>query len=164
MEVQPAPVVRSQVKTAFQEEVVTLALCEEMLPLLVQHYMEIAHYPDIQLKVNFDAYVKLYESGCLKVYTARQDGVLVGYGVYVVRPNPKYSDSLQAVQDVLYIDPKKRGMGGRFILWCDEELRKLGVQVVYQHVKLAHDFGPLLERFGYEAIETIWGRRLDHGG
>ncbi len=52
-------------------------------------------------------------------------------------------------------------LGARFIQWCDEQLTAEAVQVVYQHVKLAYDFGSLLTRLGYEPIETVWGRRLD---
>ena len=37
------------------------------------------------------------------------------------------------------------------------------LQVVSQHVKLAHDFGPLLKRLGYEHVEHVWQRRLDAG-
>jgi hypothetical protein len=52
-------------------------------------------------------------------------------------------------------------MGGRFIKWCDEQLRAEGVAVVYHHIKAAHNFGPMLERFGYELVDLIYSRRLN---
>jgi hypothetical protein len=32
--------------------------------------------------------------------------------------------------------------------------------VVFQHVKTAHDFGPLLERIGYTLVEKVYARRV----
>ncbi len=145
-------------------ELLNDGLLEEVGPLLRAHWVEIAHYPDIPLDPDFNSYRALEAQGNLRVFTARDAlaGMeLVGYACFIVRANIHYRTSLQAVQDVLYIRPDRRGFGRDFISWCDEELRKDGVQVVYHHVKLAHDWGRLLERLGYERIETIWGRRLD---
>jgi hypothetical protein len=100
--------------------------------------------------------------GTLRTFTARDaDGVLTGYCVFFVRHNIHYASSLQASQDVIYIDPERRGFGAEFILWCDQQLKEEGVQAVYHHVKQAHNFGPLLERFGYECVDLIYARRLD---
>lgn len=134
---------------------------EEAAPLLRQHYAEIAHYQDIPLEPDLAQYAAVEEAGCLRVFTARDDSGLIGYAVFFVRRNLHYRSSLQAVQDILYVDPGKRGFGARFIHWCDEQLRKESVQVVYHHVKAAHDFGALLERFGYQLVDKIYARRLD---
>lgn len=135
---------------------------EEALPLLTAHWKEIAHYQDIILNPDIETYVKMDDAGMLRAFTARDlNGILIGYAVFFVRANMHYKDSLQASQDILYIDKNKRGTGGRFILWCDEQLKAEGVQVVYHHSKVAHNFGPLLERFGYKLVDYIYGRRLD---
>ena len=60
-----------------------------------------------------------------------------------------------------FIDKEKRGFGGKFILWCDDELRKEGVQVVYHHIKAAHNWGKMIERLGYQLQDLIYCRRLD---
>jgi len=135
-------------------------------PLLDAHFAEIAHYPDIKLNPQFDLYRTLDQMGNLRVFTLRERGVLRGYAIFMVRENMHYGDSLQAVQDVLYLDPplRKQMLGARLIQWCDEELKREGVQVVYQHVKKAFNFGPLLARLGYEEVEAVWARRLDREG
>jgi GNAT superfamily N-acetyltransferase len=101
----------------------------------------------------------------LRIYTARlHDGKLIGYAVFLVNTNAHYAGSLQAVQDVLYIDPEhRRGHAAlRLLHFSEAELRDEGVQCVYHHVKLNHPaLGVLLERMGYAKIETIYGRRLD---
>lgn len=136
----------------------------EITPLLEQHWREIAHYQDIPLSPNRDAYVKMDEQGILRVYTARAPKLetLLGYCVFFVAPHPHYGATLYAAQDVLFIRKEWRGkFGACFIAWCDEQLREQGVKVVTQHVKAAHDFGRLLERLGYELQDKIYSRRLD---
>jgi hypothetical protein len=138
---------------------------EELLPLLATHYEEVAHYQDIPLSVERAAYEGMADLGILKVYTARAEGELIGYGVFIVKRSPHYNTSLQAVQDVVFVAPEYRhgAIGTNLLIFCDVELRKLGVQVVYHHVKVKPhlDFGPLLERNGYELIDKIYGKRLD---
>jgi hypothetical protein len=136
----------------------------EIAPLLEAHWAEIAHYPDIPVNCNYDAYLKLEAAGILRIYTVRAHLALIGYAIFLVSPNLHYGGSLQAKQDVLYLAPAyRRGrMGWRFIVWCDEQLRAEGVQVVVQHQKIAHPaLGRILERIGYQAVDTLWMRRLD---
>lgn len=140
-------------------------LWDEAMPLMLSHYEEVAHYQDIALSPDIITYERLDQMGVLKVYTARVEGRLVGYACFMVKTNPHYSESLQAVQDVLFVLPEYRAsrIGIGLIKHCDAELRQLGVQVVYQHVKCKEslDFSPLLERIGYELIDRIYGKRLD---
>jgi GNAT superfamily N-acetyltransferase len=137
----------------------------DIKPLLLKHYEEIAHWRDIPLNCNFDAYLRMEAAGGLRIYTIRVLGELLGYGIFTVSASLHYGDSLQAHQDVLYLDPayRKGRLGFRFIQYCDSQLRAEGVQVCFQHVKAAHNFGPMLERMDYELIDLIYGRRLDRG-
>lgn len=148
----------------FLAEPLTDELWKEAMPLLVNHWREIAHYQDIMLDPDIEVYRRMFETGMLRVFTARHEGnhKLHGYAVFFVRPNPHYRGSIQAVQDVLYIDPESRGSTGyRFIKWCDDKLAAERVQAVYHHVKTAHNFGKMLERIGYEQVDLIYARRLD---
>lgn len=136
---------------------------EDLLPLLEAHWREVAHFPDIPLDVDWEAYARAERAGALRIYTLRDFGALRGYAVYFVNNSMHYRGSFQAVQDVIYLVPELRGqiIGARFLQWCDERLAAIGVQCVYHHVKLAHDFGGTLKRLGYEQIESVWARRLD---
>jgi hypothetical protein len=136
----------------------------DALPLMRKHYAEVAHYQDIEFEPDWDKYLALEAAGSFRAFTARDfDGSLIGYACFFVHSNLHYKSSLQAVQDVIYIDPTVRGFGRQFIDWCDSMLAGLGVQVVYHHVKCAKDFSPALVKLGYEKIEHIYGRRLDGG-
>lgn len=146
----------------FAREALTDSLLSEMVPLLHAHWREIAHYSDIPLAPDFDAYRAMVASGALRVFTARDALGLVGYAVWIVRNAPHYAGSRQAVQDILFLEPAARGLNGiRFLRWCDQALAAEGVQVAHHHVKMAHNWGPILERMGYEAVDVIYSRRLD---
>lgn len=145
----------------FQRERLETAL-DDMLPLLNAHWREIAHYQDINLDPDIEVYLKVEGVGQLRVFTARDDNKqLLGYSLFFVRHNIHYRQSLQATQDIIYIDKEKRGFGSEFIEWCDRQLKEEGVQVVYHHVKQKHNFGILLERQGYELVDLIYAKRLD---
>ncbi len=163
---------------AFAREPLTPALWQEIQPLLTAHWKEVAFYDDIPLSVDVGAYEASEQSGILRIYTVRKkdhehvgeglsrgaiyNGTLLGYAIFFVRPAPHYSQSIQAAEDVIYIDPSVRGgTGYKFIAWCDEQLASEGTQCVSHHVKLAHDWGKVLERQGYEPVETLWVKRLD---
>lgn len=147
----------------FQREIATAEFCAEIAPLVEKHYKEIAHYQDIPLDPDYEQYVRLEEAGVLRVYTARAEHKLAGYCIFFVKNNLHYRGSIQAMQDIIYIDPAFRGaqFGAALINYCDFELKKEGVQVSYHHVKFAKNFGPLLEKLGYQAVDAIYGRRLD---
>lgn len=151
-------------KIRFNLEPVSMSFIEEAIPLFSLHYKQIAHYQDIQLAPDYDSYLKIGEMGLLRIFTAREEsGELIGYCIFFVRPNLHYKESLQAVQDVLFIHPEKRGFGASFIEWCDEQLKAEGVQVSYHHVKARPDlnFSPLLLKQGYILVDQIFGKRLD---
>ncbi len=140
-------------------------LLTEARPLFEQHYLEVAHYQDIPLDINEDLYRETEESGALRVFTARDCGELIGYGVYVVKRNPRYWGSVQAVQDLLFVDKSRRGalVGKRLNEFSYQRLKAEGVQVVYQHCKAKDEktVGRFLEVTGHELIDLIYGIRLD---
>lgn len=137
---------------------------DEIVPLLNEHWHEIAHYKDIPLEPDWKGYEHLEDVGKLRIYTVRDDGQrLVGYCVFIVTGHLHYSSSITAFQDILFLLPSHRGslVGANLIAFAEADLRKDGVQLVTQHVKKAFDFGPMLVRMGYEAVETVYFKRLD---
>lgn len=132
--------------------------------LLFRHWEEISHYPDIPLEINWPVYEAAEAGGKFRLFLVRVDGEIAGYAAYFVNHNPRYMSSLQAVQDVIFLAPEHRGgtLGYRLIAFADKALAAEGCQCVYQHQKNAHPaLGRLLEAQGYEAVETIWAKRLD---
>lgn len=135
-------------------------IVDEIKPLLDMHWREIAHFQDIPLQPDYDWYCTC---PALRPFTVRKDGALIGYAVFGVGRNKHYQSSVQAVQDILFVDPRDRGGVGRLLIRAsDAQLKSEGVQVVYHHQKLSHPaLGELLRGEGYEPVEVIWAKRLD---
>ena len=134
-----------------------------MEPLLYEHYREIAHYHDIPLDPDWELYAAMDQADKPRLFTVRDDDRLIGYGVFFVNINRHYKSSLQALQDVFFLLPEYRGarIGAQFIKYCDEQCKSEDIQVIYHHIKAAHDFGPLLINSGYELVDLIYAKRLD---
>jgi len=141
-------------------------LWDEAEPLLQAHYAEIAHYQDIPLDPDKDAYRALEAAGQLRCYTVRDRARLAGYVVFIVRQNMHYKGSLQANQDVLFVLPEYRAglIGIRLIKEAERRLAAQGVQVVYHHAKRTNKVGELLGRLGYDLVDEIRAKRLDRKG
>ncbi len=122
--------------------------------LLAVHYREIAHFPDIALDPDWKKYEDIERAGRYRLFTAREGKELIGYATYIVATNPHYKSSLQAVQDVLFLRPERRGLliGSRLIAYADRELAGEGVQVVYHHAKAAHPLDAVLPSADTESI------------
>lgn len=139
-------------------------MLSEMRPLLVEHWQEIAAYPDIPLAVDDAFYAEMDRQHRLVIVTARKDGHLIGYAVFLLNFHAHYRTSLQATQDVLYLHPSHRTgrTGLRLIQATERILKAKGVQVVHQHVKVAHPaLGRLLAHEGYTQVEALYCKRLD---
>jgi GNAT superfamily N-acetyltransferase len=158
-----APQYRAKRGLTFQRERL-IDLWDEVLPLLVEHKEEIAHYPDLALDVDYVTYEAQDAGGVMRAYTARLNGALVGYSAFFVRHNLHYKASLQAINDVLFVQAAHRHgrVGLQLIRFCEAELQREGVQVVFQHLKAAStQTCALFDRLGYETIDVIKGKRLD---
>lgn len=157
-----APEYRAKRGLTFQRER-PHELLDEARPLFEAHYKEIAHYQDIPLDIDEAAYLHMEEAGALRCYTARYNGELVGYCVFLVQQNKRYRSSLQALQDIFYVDKGRRGalIGKRLIEFTEAQLTAEGVQVIYHHAKVDSQAERFLGAMGYTAIDAVLGKRLD---
>ena len=147
----------------FRREAYHPLLIEEMIPLWRNHHDEISVYKDMQLSPDFKIYENAEKMGMLRIYTARHEGTLVGYQIYFVHFHPHYSETKEAVQDLLFLSKTMRigFIGYRFIKWVDDQLFADGVAIIYQNVENTHDHSALLERLGYQEHERKFSRRIN---
>jgi len=135
----------------------------EIEPLLEQHYKEIALNKDI-IKLNPDwrAYAQLDAINGLRIYTARKGGKLMGYFVVIVSRSLHYKDHLFANNDVIFLTKTARkGLTGmKLVKYAIESLKAEGVTKLHVNTKMHQPFDPIMERLGFEEIETVFSKVL----
>lgn len=136
---------------------------EDITPLLPRHSRELTNNRDrVVLDPMWEKYAALEASGdVLHIYTARDDGALVGYAVFFVQAHLHYRSLFPAINDLLWVKPEERGTSGlRLIRFCEQELAAVADKIVW-HSKPDTVLEKLLPRMGYAMEETIWGKFLD---
>ncbi len=136
---------------------------EEATPLLEKHWKEIALNRDkVPLNPDHDKYRSLEDMDLLKIYTARSKGVLKGYFVVLVSPHLHYKDTIYAMNDLIYVDPSKRGgiIAYRLIQFAEQELKAEGVDVLVINMKTSLPFDKLLLGLDFKYVERIYSKYI----
>ena len=132
----------------------------EISDLVYGHWLEIAGNKDkIPLNPDWDRYKVMDSSGMLALMTARDGAKMVGYSIFIVYPLLHYKKNIAATNDVVYLHPDYRNgfCGVRFLKFCHEHLKSMGVDKILWHVKPVNDWTPILERMGYKTEEFVVG-------
>jgi GNAT superfamily N-acetyltransferase len=146
----------------YQQE--SLATCaNDAKDLLQSHWEEIAINKDvIKLNPDWDAYYSLEDAGILKIFTARSDGLLVGYFVVLCRTHIHYKDHVFAANDILYLhkDYRKGLTGAKLMKFAEKCLQEDGVSVLVVNTKRHRPFDSLLNWLGYKHVENVYSKLL----
>ena len=135
----------------------------DILPLLPEHWAELAVHKDIPLDPAYEFYSEMDKIGALKIFTARKDGALIGYSIFVVRPRHAHYAIGWAMNDIVWLHPDHRneGVGTAFVGFWDAALRDLGVTLAHINAKVSHPaLMYLLKKCGYVTIECGMEKRL----
>ncbi|CAB4241252.1 NAT_SF domain containing protein [uncultured Caudovirales phage] len=135
----------------------------EVDALLKAHWLEVANYKEsIPLEPDWARYSGLEANGDLVCLTARLDGVLIGYSVFLLYNHLHYASTRCACNDIIYVTPTQRGTGAglKLIKNSEKYLKALGVKRVNWHVKPIKDFTPILKRLGYIQEEVVMGKYI----
>ena len=135
----------------------------DIRPLLERHYKDIAVNQDkIKLNPDWEAYHSLEQDGMLKIFTAREQGELVGYFVVIVHRNLHYKDHLFASNDVIFLHPdhRKGRTGIKLIQFSEKCLREDGVSVLAINTKVHKPFDKLMQFLGFSLVERIYSKYI----
>lgn len=135
---------------------------EEVDGLLRLHYEELTLNKDrIALDPMWGEYRALEAMGRFVLFTARDDGKLVGYSAFFVARHLHYAGLTLATNDVLYLHPDYRAgrTGVKLIRFCERELAaQLGEFKLIWHAKYSNHFARILEKMGYAREEVMMAR------
>lgn len=149
----------------YQREYLHSRLEEELASLLQAHWEEIARNKGINvLNPDYERYYQAQDNDSLRIFTARDEGVLIGYSIFFISRNAHYQDSIQAVNDIIYIDPNQRGFASiRLLQFAEQQLLEDNVDIIHMHMKIEHDHPKLFKFLGYEDAEIVREKVIKRG-
>ena len=139
------------------------SVVDEIRPLLVEHWQELAVYPDIPLDPDYEIYKSLDRMGAMMIYTVRVDDALVGYAVYFTRKHLHYKQHTWAINDIVLIRDGYRnaGIGMKFFDFIEKDLKDRGVDVMHTSTKTMHpELAMLLRARQHNEVELGFSLRL----
>jgi len=136
-------------------------LWDESTDLMAAGAAQFDPWPDLPFDINRRLYETIEEAGCLRVYTARIDGKLVGYAAFVVGTAPRRQYLLEAQQNVVHAEEAvKARVTPALVRHAEKALGAEGVKMVYHSSPMGCRFARLLEILGYKPIAQIHAKRL----
>lgn len=129
---------------------------EEIKPLHQAHWSETeAHRHGIELKPDYDTFARYERAGRYILFTLRKDGRLLGNcTIYLTKS--AHTQTLMGKEDTLYLLPEARvgRTAAKFIDYCEQALKQLGVREVCVSVKTANKAGLFFQMLGYKHVEN----------
>ena len=146
--------------TTYQQEF----LChseDEVRPLAELEWEESGH-PTEDLVIDWDSYFSLEEAGLLKFFTARKEGLLVGYFVVIVTQPFTTKGQLVACYDAVYVhkDHRKSMVARRLFKFVEACVKEDGIYRVVASSSKKNPIGAFLGRLGYSETETKYEKVL----
>jgi hypothetical protein len=135
---------------------------EEVKVLLPEHYEELTVSKNFPLAPDWTKYENMSRLGILKLYTVRDDRVLIGYTVMIVGTGLHYKTCLVASEDLYYLrkEYRKGRTGIKMFKFVEDELRKLKVDRIVMGTKVYSDNSSLFEYLGYRMYEKLFTKEL----
>jgi GNAT superfamily N-acetyltransferase len=144
----------------YQQEFLCLAE-QEVTPLAELEWEESGH-PTETLVIDWDSYFALEEVGRLKFFTARKDGLLIGYFVVIITSPLTTKGELVGSYDAVYVhkDYRKSTVARRLFKFVEDCMKEDGIYRLIASSSSKNPIGRFLNRLGYKEIETKYERVL----
>jgi len=135
----------------------------ELPELWRAHYEEIANDKDkVPLSPDIFSYLNYEQNNRLVIFTARDEGKLVGYAFFILQFSLHYKELSMAANDLFYVRPEYRGrfIGGQLIDAAEKEFRQMGIRLIQMRTKTKHNFGRIPERKGFKETEVVYRKYI----
>tara|TARA_B110000495_G_scaffold18686_1_gene13223 strand:- start:22698 stop:23141 length:444 start_codon:yes stop_codon:yes gene_type:complete len=144
----------------YQQEFLSYAE-QEVTPLAELEWEESGH-PTESLVIDWDSYFALEEAGRLKFFTARKEGLLIGYFVVIVSSPFTAKGELVGSYEAVYVskDHRKSTVARRLFKFVEDCMKEDGIYRVIASSSSKNPIGRFLNRLGYQEIETKYERVL----
>lgn len=148
-----------------KQEDLTEELAEEAFAIFEDYYARSKAGEGMPpLKFKWVVYFNLQNIGLLRVYTAREDGKLLGVNFYVCMDHLHHDDFKVAdcVGLSVHLDARGKSVGRKLVDFASEKLKAEGVHAQVHKAKTLYEDKPLFERLpGFTLIEKAYLRKLN---
>jgi len=146
--------------TTYQQEFLSMAE-DEVTPLAVLEWEESGH-PYASLHIDWNTYFLLEANGTLKFFTARKEGLLIGYFVVLLFAPLTSKGEIVASYDAVYLhkDYRKSTVGRKLFKYVEDCMIEDGISRVIASSSVKNPIGKFLNRLGYDEIETKYEKVL----
>lgn len=136
---------------------------EEIKPLVQLHWQDVSDGTEGEPDPDYDKMIQLEELGIFKLFTARDEGRLVGYVAWIIAHHLHYRTLLFAHDDAFFLHREYRrgGEGIKLFEFCENALREMGVKRLACHEKIRFPLGPFFIRLGFRNVERNWFKDLE---
>jgi N-acetylglutamate synthase-like GNAT family acetyltransferase len=138
-------------------------IVEEMKLLHQAHWNETEmHRHGLTLNPDYDTFIRYERAGRYVLFTLRNDGRLQGNCALYLDKNT-HTQTLIATEDTLYLLPEARKgrAAKRFIEYCENSLKSLGVKEINVSVKTVNKAGRFFGMLGYRHVENGLSKILE---
>ena len=132
---------------------------QDIQPLLEKHWLETEpNQETILLNPDWEQYALLDSAGILHIFTARDNGDLVGYLVMMLSKSIHHKDHLFAATDVVYVKPdyRKTHTGADLIKFAESHCKENGVSLMTLNMKVEFPFDRLMTTMGFNLLERVY--------
>lgn len=136
-----------------------LSVKPDLIPLLDNHWKETEPNKDtILLDPDWREYARLDQQNILHIFTAKDEGKLIGYCVVMISRSIHHKDHVFASTDVIYVKPeyRKTSTGSDLISFAEKHCKQNGVSLMTLNMKTEYPFDNLMIRMGFNLIERVY--------
>lgn len=138
-------------------EKLTLKLIHELTPIIDENHSITGHFPE--LFIDWEMYLSLGDA--FVAFILRDEGVLVGYLLYVVAPYPHNFNWLMGQQVSIFVKPDFRKFSNKLMIEAETHLKIVyGVELLIQSARIDTQFGKVLECNGFKQTDVTYTKRL----
>lgn len=152
--------VKSTLEVKIQAEVDFKVFEQELLPFMGQNYKDNELNGDNPFALNLEVCKTLFDTGILKVITARtpSDNKFVGYAFWMVTTPLEMKTTLVASLWGFFTvgEQRGKGVGRRLIERSVKYLQLNGAKRIFFNVRDTANFSGMIKDLGGRAIETLY--------
>lgn len=134
---------------------------DEMIPLLRVHFEEVQdNLSAFPFNPDYERYLQMEQLGMLHVACVRDQGVLIGYGVYLLTEHIHSRGVNCASNSAFYVKPEYRhtGVSHQLIVFAEGYLKTCGASLIVYGMKCGKTYESLCRTAGYTPMELHYSK------